>query len=129
MSMDVVTKNFAQIEQMMQQFVEAQPLVASLSIVDGDGVLVGGFPKNPDDELSLGAMVSAATAASPTIVGELNSNKLYSMVVLADKGGILFYQLPDNLVLAVKLAKPGKIGALFAACQGFIKQMMALPSQ
>lgn len=127
MSMEAITQNFQQVEQIIRQFVESQPLVGSVSIISTDGVLVGGYPKDPDLELSLGAMVSSAMAASPTIVGELNSNKLYSMVVLADKGGILFYQLPDELVMAVKLAKPGKIGALFASCQQLMKQILSLP--
>ncbi len=125
MSMDAITRNFQKVQDIMKAFVEAQPLAASVSIISSDGVLVGGHPKDPDSELSLGAVVSAAIAASPTIVGELNSTKLYSIVVLADKGGILLYQLPDDLVLAVKLAKPGKIGPLFAACQGMIKQILS----
>ncbi len=122
MSTDKITNNFPQVQQAMQRFVETQPLVASMAIISNDGVLIGGFPKDADSELSLGAMVSSAMAAAPTIVGELNSTKLFSLVVLADKGGILFYQLPDELVLSVKLKKPGKIGVLFGACQQFIKE-------
>lgn len=127
MSMDIISNNMQAVQRIMRRFVENQPLAASASVVSADGVLITGFPKDPDAELSLGGMVSAAMASTPTIVGELNSNKLYSMVVLADRGGILFFQLPDELVVAVKLAKPGKIGALFAASQGMIKDILSLP--
>ncbi|MCW5828608.1 MAG: roadblock/LC7 domain-containing protein [Deltaproteobacteria bacterium] len=127
---DIVSANFEVISGIFKKFVEERPLVGAISLVSDDGVVIHSYPKDESGELDLklGGMVSAVSAAAPTIVSELDCNRLFSMVVLADRGGILFYQLDDKIFLAVKLAKPGKIGQLFGDCQALIKQLKSLPS-
>ncbi len=128
MSMDIISTNFDKINKILARFTASSPMIASACIVSGDGVVINTTSKDQNEEFQLGAMVAAVDKAAPTIVSELNSTKMISMIFLLDRGGILFYPLPDDLIFCIKLAKPGKIGPLFSSASKLIKTILSLPA-